>query len=124
LWAAAASTRAPAATASSGAARARAMDSVSRTSEASGLVFKLSPTTTASARRCSRMVRSSHPRCRPIEPPGLQEEHAGIAPACTQQLVMGSLLYDTASVEHYDAVGAAHRGEPMRDEDGSEAVGD
>src|SRR5207248_8880086 len=36
----------------------------------------------------------------------------------------GALLHDTAPVEHYDAVGTAHRRETMRDENGGEAVGD
>src|SRR5437870_3644891 len=48
----------------------------------------------------------------------LQDEHRAVAPSLRHQLLVRAELDHPAVLEHADAVGVAHRGKTMRDEDG------
>src|SRR5438034_389254 len=55
---------------------------------------------------------------------GLQPVHGGVPATGVEQLVVGTVLDDPSAFDDHDAVGPAHRGEPVGDDDGGCAPGE
>ena len=77
----------------------------------------VAPVPAADARRA---VRS---RWRGREAFGLEPEHLRVRAIAGHQLLVGALLHHPATVEDRDRVRLTHGGEPVRDDDGGQALG-
>src|SRR3977135_2163870 len=53
---------------------------------------------------------------------GLNAVELRVLSASRHQIVVSADLYDTSAVQDHDAIGHAHCGEPVRDEEGDPAV--